>query len=133
LLNRIDSLGLNENNQPGYLLGSRIKYSMGMGSPEGELGADISNLSLASVVGAARILQGSSRAYPALKKAMEHTPNTWTGSPKQMRQQLEFMLKNVDDVEQDAVRYGRKGGMVPVPQTGRTLRPGSKIRTAGGW
>jgi hypothetical protein len=133
LLNRIDSLGLSENNQPGYLLGHRIKYSMGMGSPEGELGADISNLSLASVVGAARILQGSSRAYPALKKAMEHTPNTWTGSPKQMKQQLEFMLKNVDDVEQDAVRYGRKGGMVPVPQTGRTPRPGSKIRTAGGW
>lgn len=122
LIGDIDALKIGDNNTPGYLFGSRLKYAAGMSSPEGSLGKDIAGLSLGSVVEAASVLKGSSRSVLALKKALEHTPNPWKDSPKLMKEKLKTIQDRLKDVVADAYKYGKKGapgsGLGPPPGKG---------------
>jgi hypothetical protein len=120
LEDKIKTLGLQDNNQPGYLATSRLGYAMGISSDEGSLAAEISNIELQRVVNAATILKGSSRAYAALSQAMVHTPNAWVDSPKMMLQKLQTIESNLNDMQTDAVQYGQKGersNEMPTPAT----------------
>ena len=71
------------------------------------LGANIAGLSLGSVREAAAALQGTSRAYPALQKAFEHTPNVWVDSPQLMHTKL----KEIQTALQNMVTEQRRGGL----------------------
>ena len=117
---------LKDNNQAGYLASDRLGYSMGFGGENGELAAEISNIELQRVVNASTILKGSSRAWAALSAAMIHTPNAWVDSPKLMYQKLQTIQSNLQDMQNDAVRYGQKGqraGEFPTtPQTKNTQK-----------
>ena len=108
LVSDIDRLGLQDNNDSGYLFTSMMKYKFGKASPDGSLGNDIAGLSLGSVVEAASALGGSSRSLTALKKALQHTPNPWVDSPKLMREKLQTIKERLDDIVKDANEYGRK-------------------------
>jgi len=109
LEDKIKSLGLQDNNQSGYLATSRLGYALGHTSDEGTLAAEISNIELQRVINAATILKGSSRAYAALSQAMVHTPNAWVDSPKLMLQKLQTIESNLSDMQKDAIQYGQKG------------------------
>jgi hypothetical protein len=98
-----------EDNTPGTMAWSRAKYAIGMASPEGSLGEDISKIEMDRVIAGARILKGSSRAYQALELAMKHAPVTWKDSPQLMYQKLTTILQNLTDVEEDAKAFGVKG------------------------
>lgn len=106
LIKQIESLGLANNNQPGYLAKDYIAYRFGHASPDGTLGSQIAALSLGSVVDAASALQGSSRSITALKKAMEHTPNPLVDSPKLLHEKL----LNINSRLNDMVNEARSGG-----------------------
>lgn len=108
LMDKIKELGLQDNNQAGYLFMPRLEYAMGFGSDEGKLASEISNISLIQVTGAARVLKGSSRAYQALGWAAQHLPDAWKSSPKQMMQQLQFVKENLNNIMQEATTYGIK-------------------------
>jgi hypothetical protein len=105
-------------NTPGYFAADRTAYAMGMKSNvTGEMASQIANLELQKVVAAAAALKGSSRALPALKIAMEHTPNVWTDSPALIYEKLNTIQGRLADVVNDAYTYGRKGGYTPAPNT----------------
>ncbi len=93
----------------GRLTMDRLGYALGEDSPEGSLASEISKLSLDRVIAGARVLKGSSRAYQALEISMQHAPNPWIDKPALMLQKLRTIRQNLDDVEQDAVKYGVKG------------------------
>jgi hypothetical protein len=123
VLNQVDSLigdikdmKLEKNNTAGYLFGARAKYALGMASPEGTLAHDIAGLSLGSVVEAASALQGSSRSIQALRKALVHTPNPWRDSPALIYEKLTTIRQRLQDIVNDAQRYGSKSGLENVPQ-----------------
>lgn len=138
LIDDIDYLKLGDNNTMGYLLGSRLKYKAGMASDEGTLGEDLAGLSLGSVVEAAAALKGSSRSIFALRKALQHTPNPWVDSPKQIKHKLENIKARMQDVMEDAYKYGKKG-TTPDPtkeygsgkNTGGVTRPKSMSPPGG--
>src|SRR6185437_420114 len=96
----------------GRLTMDRLAYALGEPSAPGELAAQISKLELNRVVDAARILRGSSRAYQALELALKHTPNPWVDKPQLMYQKLQNIRQNLEDVEKDAVAFGKKGQTV---------------------
>lgn len=126
LLGDIDKLNLGDNNDSGYLFGSRLKYSLGKASPEGTLASDIAGLSLGSVVEAASALQGSSRSIQALKKALVHTPNPWVDSPKLIKEKLNTIKDRLHDVVADANEYGRKRQPSTSGPASATVPPGMK-------
>jgi hypothetical protein len=126
LLGDIDRLKLGDNNSSGYLFTSRLKYSMGKASPEGTLANDIAGLSLGSVVEAASALQGSSRSIQALKKALVHTPNPWVDSPKLIREKLQTIKDRLNDVVEDANKYGRKRQPSTAGPASSTVPPGMR-------
>jgi hypothetical protein len=107
LLNDLEPM--KDDNTPGKLFSSRLKYAVGIASPEGSIGEDISKLEMDRVIAGARILKGSSRAYQALELAMKHAPSTWKDSPQLMYQKLTNILQNLTDVEEDAKAFGTKG------------------------
>jgi hypothetical protein len=109
LLGDIDRLGLSNNNQNGYLTGARLKYALGIASPQGTLADDIASLSLGSVVEAGSAMQGTSRSLMALQKALVHTPNPWKDSPMLMRRKLTEIRQRLQDMVSDAQKYGTKG------------------------
>ncbi len=128
LLKHIDDLKLGDNNTRGYLFLPRLNYATGGASEEGSLGKDIAGLSLGSVVEAASALQGSSRSIQALKIALDHTPNAWIDSPKLMKDKLQTIRARLQDIMDEANKYGRKNlpagnvaarpGVLPPPPTG---------------
>jgi len=99
---------LKDNNQNGYLAMDRLGYAMGMAGDKGQLAADISNIELQRVVGAARVMKGSSRSMQALQMAMTHLPNAWVDSPKLMYQKLQNLQQNLQGIVRDSVTYGIK-------------------------
>jgi hypothetical protein len=99
---------LKDNNQAGYLAADRLGYAMGFGSKNGQLAADVSNIELQRVIGASRVLAGSSRAFAALQAAMVHTPNAWKDSPQLMYQKLQTIKSNIEGTIRDAELYGQK-------------------------
>lgn len=96
-------------NTPFAMAVQRGAYSLGMATKYSQL---INQLELNRVIGAARVLKGSSRAYQALQLAMVHTPNTKTDSPKLMYEKLQNIRQNLADTKADALRYGNKYGVV---------------------
>lgn len=124
----IDRLKLGGNNTPGYLASSRLKYSLGIASPEGSLGKDIAGLSLGSVVEAASALGGSSRAFQALQLALQHTPNPWVDSPQMIKGKLTEIRARLQDIVDEAKQNGTKSGL-PNQQVGG--KPQVKIGADG--
>lgn len=108
LKSKIESLGLKDNDTAGYLFLPRLAYAAGFGGEQGKMSQEISSLELSKVIGAARVLKGSSRALPALDKAMIHLPYAWKDSPKKMYQQLENIETNLKNLNQEALAYGQK-------------------------
>jgi hypothetical protein len=99
---------LKTNDTPGYLLLPYIAYRMGYAT-DGALESEIAGLSLGSVIEAASVLQGTSRAVSALRMAMVHTPNAKVDSPKQIYNKLHNdIIPRLDDVMGAAKKYGRK-------------------------
>lgn len=117
MLQDIENLKLDKNNTPGYLAAARAKYALGIASPEGTLGNDIAGLSLGSVVEAASALQGSSRSIQALQKALVHTPNPWVDSPQLLHQKLTEIRARLQDIVNDAQKFGTKSGL---PNAGKS-------------
>jgi hypothetical protein len=141
VLSDIKRLGLEKNNSRGYLAGSRLAYATGKAAPEGALAKDISGLELDRILAATSILKGSSRAYPALEKALVHTPNPWIDSPQLIHDKLMTIRNRLRDVINDARRYQTKSGLpnmdtpdtavgadVPPPTADAVTAP-----AAGGW
>lgn len=105
----IQALAPYNNPNAGRLTMDRLKYALGEPSAPGELADQISKLELNRIISGARILKGSSRAYQALERAMVHAPNPWVDKPQLMYQKLQTILQNLNDVEKDAIAYGKKG------------------------
>src|SRR5215475_13567372 len=108
LIAEIDKLGLARNNQPAYLMWSRLKYGAGRDTPGG-LGNDIANLQLTGITSAAAAMRGSSRAWAALHLALQHTPDVRFDSPQLIRSKLVTI--------NEQKMYGTKSGMPNPPET----------------
>lgn len=124
LMEEIDNLGLAQNNRPGYLAWARLKYGAGVNTPGG-LADEIANLELTRVTSAASALKGSSRAWAALHLALQHTPNTWTDSPQQIRQKLATINQRLQAVIDEQRQFGTKSGL-------RHTIPGPSLNITGG-
>lgn len=114
---------MKENNQPGTFLGDRALYSMGIHSQIGDAADTIAALELNKVVGAARVLKGSSRAMASLEQAYKHLPNLWVDSPKLIYSKLANVIQQLKMVEQDAVTFGSKSGLVSLDASGAVNEP----------
>lgn len=110
LIDLIDQLGLKNNNSPGYLTWSRLKYGAGRGTPGG-LADEIANLELTKITSAANALKGSSRSWAALSIALQHTPNVYVDSPMMIRRKLETINQRLQDVIDEQRRFGTKSGL----------------------
>lgn len=138
LIQLIDQLGLKENNSPGYLMWSRMKYGAGRGTPGG-LADEIANLELTKVTSAANALKGSSRAWAALSLALQHTPNVWVDSPAMIRRKLETINQRLQAVIDEQRRFGTKSGLPargaqPIDMngvTGTVELPGQGVKQLG--
>lgn len=100
----------NDNN-PLTFLGPWLKYKVGVKSPEGELGSEISNLSLASIQGMMPFAS-KSRNYEFIKKIGEHLPRldaTGQDSPALMYDKLSKARRNFLSMQANAARYEVKG------------------------
>lgn len=106
MIDRIDKLGLANDNTSGYLAKDYLQYKLGKATDPGTLGNDIAALSLSSVVDATSALQGGSRALPALRLAMVHTPNPWIDSPKLLREKLVTIQSRLQDIVNEAKSAG---------------------------
>jgi hypothetical protein len=110
-----DNPWLKDNDQAGYLLLPYIAYRLGYAT-DGALEQEIAGLSLGSVIEAASVLQGTSRAVSALQMAMVHTPNAKVDSPKQIYRKLhQDIIPRLEDVMTAANKYGRKRATAAVP------------------
>jgi hypothetical protein len=113
LIQRIDQLGLANDNTAAYLAKPYLYYKFGKASDPGSLGNDIAALSLGSVVDAASALSGSSRSIQALKLAMVHTPNPWVDSPKLLREKLVTINSRLNDMVNEAKTAGQGSPQAP--------------------
>jgi hypothetical protein len=111
LLDRIHAAGLDDDNQVGYLTVPSILYKLGYQSDKA-MADDIAGLKLEGVVGALSALSGSSRSLPALRLAMQHTPDPSKDSPKEMRTKLTEMKRRLDEVMQTTKEHGGKRSKV---------------------
>ncbi len=111
---------MNSDTPASYLLDS-IMYKMGFA---GDQGAFLSQLNLGSLAQAATLVKGSSRAQNVLNKAMIHTPDAWTNSPKLMYEKLTEILKNMQDMEKGVDTYMKKyPGLGKLPASGKENDP----------
>lgn len=134
ILDRLEPV--KDDNTPFTSTMGRLKYKMGMGSPEDKAAGDLDDMmgkiSMSGIVGAARILKGSSRAYQVFSQAQDHLPDPWTDSKKKMYEQLTSVRQNIQDIEDDARKFGSKSGITP-PTTGpRSPQGGGGARQAAG-
>ena len=90
----------------------RLGYKFGLATDASQL---INQLELIKVMGAARVLKGSSRAYPALEVAMQHLPNAARGSNMLMYEQLQSVRQNLMDVINTSELIGQKYPGLPRP------------------
>lgn len=102
-------------NKPGYFLPDRLKYAVGI---SGTTGGMLADLSLSSIVGAARVLKGSSRAYQIFEQALVHTPNAWKDSPQLIYDKLGKMERNLKDGKVALIQDGAKSGVIGAPEVG---------------
>ena len=110
---------LKGDNTPFKYTAERAKYAIGIHSNITDAADTIAQLELNKVVGAARVMKGSSRSIQALHMAMQHLPNVWVDSPQQIHSKLDNLHTALQQVENDAYTYGKKTGVVP-PQGGGT-------------
>jgi hypothetical protein len=107
---------LRTNNNPLYLLGPLAKYKLGMASPEGTLGHELSALSLASIQGMMPFAS-KSRSYPYIKDIGQHLPNVMGNplhlqppdSPNQIFAKLRSARRNFLRMDASTMRYETKG------------------------
>lgn len=89
---------------------ARTKYSIGLSTNES---GEIAKAELLKIMGAARVLKGTSRNMTALEIAMEHLPNIRKDSAKLMYEKLESLQQNLLDIKSAAYLYGNKYGYTP--------------------
>lgn len=94
-----------DQNMPFSTLVDRGAYSIGMATDASKL---INKLELERIVGAARILKGSSRAISVLEDAKVHLPNPKIDSAKLMYEKTETILQALDDIKRSVDTYERK-------------------------
>lgn len=94
-----------DKNVPFATTRARMAYTLGINTPDTKL---ITDSELNKIIGAARVLKGSSRAMPALEKAMVHLPDVWKDSKQTMYSKLEEVLKNIDDIQVAAKKEGQR-------------------------
>ena len=123
-LNRAQAMleSIKDDNMPFTTAPARLGYAVGMASDYSNL---INNLEMGKVIGAARVLKGSSRAIQALNIAMKHLPDPAKDSPKLMYEKIQNIKQNLADIQTAAAtnerRYpgmpeksGQPAGVAPV-------------------
>ena len=123
-LNRAQAMleSIKDDNMPFTTAPARLGYAVGMASDYSNL---INNLEMGKVIGAARVLKGSSRAIQALNIAMKHLPDPAKDSPKLMYEKIQNIKQNLADIQTAAAtnerRYpgmpeksGQPAGVTPV-------------------
>ncbi len=94
-----------DQNVPFSTLVDRGAYSLGIATDASSL---INKLELERIVGAARILKGSSRAISVLEDAKVHLPNPKVDSAKLMYEKTQTILQALDDIKKSVDTYERK-------------------------
>jgi len=105
-----DGKPLKNNHTRFYFAPDYLKYRLG---DDQNLAGLISQLSMASITGAGRILQanGVRTNKPVFEEAQIHTPKVTIDSPAQMYEKLNMMEKNIRDGNTEITKYGRKSGI----------------------
>jgi hypothetical protein len=93
----------------------RKGYGLGSASDVSPL---INNLELGKVIGAARVLKGSSRAMSAMNIAMTHLPDPGKDSPRLMVEKIRNIKQNLTDINDAAREYGAKYPGMQAPPSG---------------
>lgn len=96
---------IKDTNQPLEYAVQRLGYSVGMASDASKL---INKLELEKIIGAARVLKGSSRAITALQQAAVHLPDPKKDSAKLMYEKINTVLENLNDIEGAVNQYERR-------------------------
>lgn len=108
---------LKGDNTPLKYFMQRLEYSAGRHTPIAGAADTIAQLELNRVVGAARVMKGSSRAVGMLQKAMIHLPDVWIDSPEMIYSKLRNLDEALSQIENSAIVYGKKGGIAAEQST----------------
>lgn len=90
------------------------KYKLGM-TPDSEYGQHMASMSLGRVKQAGMVLNKSSRAWPALQLALEHTPSIHY-SPKANRMRLNDIKNALQDSLDELKTTGTRSGLPAQPE-----------------
>lgn len=115
LLNQFEPL--KGDNTPLKYFMQRLEYAAGRHTPIAGAADTIAQLELNRVVGAARVMKGSSRAVGMLQKAMVHLPDVWIDSPEMIYSKLRNLDEALSQIENSAIVYGKKGGIAAEQST----------------
>lgn len=103
-----------DSNTPLGTAADRLLYGAGIAT---DASGNIANAELLKVLGAARVMRGTSRAINALELAMEHLPNIKRDSGKLMWEKLNNLEQNLNDIVGSTYLYENKYGSVPPPES----------------
>jgi hypothetical protein len=111
----------NDNTPAKYFLPS-LAYKLGYAN-EADL---LSKLNIGQIVEAGRLIHPTgTRAVSVLDKAMIHTPQTWSDSPKLMYDKLKNIEDNLQDYRKETLKYGQKYPGLPMNRNSQT--PNSNV------
>jgi hypothetical protein len=106
-------------NQPGYFFNDRFQYALGVNPTAGGL---VTRAAMDNIVGAGRILKGSSRAAEQLDKAEIHLPQMWKDSPSLILEKLKAVREQLTLIQKSALDFGNKYGVDNPEEDNRTLK-----------
>jgi hypothetical protein len=108
------------NNDPTMLMKALAKYKLGMASPEGELGNQLSSMSLASIQGMMPYAS-KSRSWQYIQEIQKHLPVIMgfpPDSPQMIYDKLEKSRRSFLRAERATMQWEqKKGGTNPAPPT----------------
>jgi len=84
-------------------------YMLGKKPPDDSPSSQLANLQMLKVQAGARLLKGGSRAYPALKMAMQHAGDGFKDTRAQIFDKTSKLLAQLEQVRQEQQSYGRTG------------------------
>jgi hypothetical protein len=124
LIPRMESIGWNKDDTHGYVPDFIKSMHGGYNSPYRDL---YTGLNFEAIRSGAAAMQGiSSRAYPMIQRAMEHTPQMTTDlthlrsadTPASMYSKLKEMKSILENARRVTIEDNNKGGAVPPMQSG---------------